>query len=217
MRTLSASESLHLLGSHEDLLVIDLRSLEDFSGAFIQGAIPFMHDLHSNMKGEPSFPKGVGVLFAVSKAAYEVAAVSFPSMDGWEILGSLPFDREEWMDAGGTIDMVIGVEPDELAMDIPFDDRLLIVDVRDPIRFSEEHAEGAVNLPLRSLFDPGSMAMLQETDNLYIHGEDDREGLLAAALLKRQGYHNLRVVAGGWDAMKREKGIGREKDPGKLN
>jgi hypothetical protein len=61
------------------------------------------------------------------------------------------------------------------------------------------------------------MAMIQESENLYIHGEDEAEGVLAAALLKRQGIHNLRVVEGGWEAIEKEKGIDREKDPGKLN
>ena len=50
-----------------------------------------------------------------------------------------------------------------------------------------------------------------------VDGGDDREGVLAAALFKRQGYHNLRVVEGGWEAVDRENGIAKEKDPGKLN
>jgi rhodanese-related sulfurtransferase len=102
-------------------------------------------------------------------------------------------------------------------MDIPYDERLVILDVRDTVRFAEEHAAGSLNLPLTSLADPGSMATIQETDNLYIHGEDDRQGVLAATLLKRQGFHNLRVVEGGWEAILREAGIVKEKDPGKLN
>jgi rhodanese-related sulfurtransferase len=61
------------------------------------------------------------------------------------------------------------------------------------------------------------MAMLSGNENIYIHADDDRDAVLAAALLKRQGFHNLRVVEGGWEAMLREKGIAKEKDSGKLN
>jgi hydroxyacylglutathione hydrolase len=217
MRHLSASECLAFVESREDLLLIDLRSLDEFCASSIRGSVPFLRDLHAYMEEEPLFPKGQGVVFVESKRSDDGGTRSFPAMQGWEILGTHAFDQSEWLEAGGHIDMVIGVEADELAMDIPYDDRLLIVDVREPARFSEEHAVGALNLPLKSLFDPGSMSMLSETENLYIHAEDDRDAVLAAALLKRQGYHNLRVVEGGWEAMRREKGIAKEKDSGKLN
>lgn len=217
MRRLSTTECLSFIESREQLLLVDMRDLDRFCEASIRGSIPYLQDLLGHIEGEPLFPKGQGVVLVVSKRSDEGGSLSFPSMEGWEILGIHAFDQSEWLEAGGVIDMVIGVQADELAMDIPYDDRLLIVDVREPVRFSEEHAVGAVNLPLRSLFDPGSMAMLSETENLYIHADDDRDAVLAAALLKRQGFHNLRVVEGGWEAMRREKGIAREKDAGKLN
>lgn len=208
---------MELIESYEDLLIVDLRGLPDFCESCIPGSVPWQNDLHALMDGETLFPKGEGLVFVVSAAVDGDAETEWPTMEGWEIRGSLVFDQEEWTRAGGSVDMVIGVEADELAMDIPYDDRLVVVDVRDPLRYAEGHAQGAVNLPLRTLFDPGSMAMIRESENLYIHGGDDREGVLAAALFKRQGYHNLRVVEGGWEAVDRENGIAKEKDPGKLN
>ena len=217
MRKLTSSECMDLMESQEDLLLVDLRSLKEFCTSFIPGSMPWQNGLDERMRREPLFPKGEGVVFIVPSKGLGSVDAAFPDMTGWKILGSMPFDREEWMQAGGSVDMVIGVEADELAMDIPYDDRLVIVDVREPMRYAEGHAAGAVNLPLASLFDPGSMAMIQESENLYIHGEGEAEGVLAAALLKRQGIHNLRVVEGGWEAIEKEKGIDREKDPGKLN
>jgi hypothetical protein len=40
------------------------------------------------------------------------------------------------------IDLIINVEPDELAMDIPFDVNLVVIDVRKPNEFAEGHIRG---------------------------------------------------------------------------
>lgn len=217
MKELSASECMELMETHEDLLFFDVRSLGEFCDAFIPGSILYRGDLLPHLMEESLISKKAGIVLVVSaKEGHPVEDLS-ARLEGWSIRGVLHFRQEEWVESGGGIDMVIGVEADELAMDIPYDDRLVIMDVRDPVRFAEGHAAGAVNLPLKSLVDPGSMAAIQESDNLYIHGAEDLEGVLAATLLKRQGYHNLRVVEGGWEAIDREAGIVKEKDQGKLN
>ncbi len=41
--------------------------------------------------------------------------------------------------------------------------------------------------------------------------------VIAASLMKRQGYHNLRNVTGGWGKIKEEKGIEIEKEASVLN
>jgi rhodanese-related sulfurtransferase len=94
------------------------------------------------------------------------------------------------------------VEPDELMMDMPFDENLVVVDVRRETEFADGHIKGAVNLPLSNLTDPGSMADIDDTDNLYIHCGSGYRSVFAASLMKRQGIHNLRNVIGGWDKIK---------------
>lgn len=217
MKELTAAECMELMESHEDLLFFDKRGLGEFCDSFVPGSILFRSDLLPHLLQESLISKDAGVVLVVSAKDGPLEEELSAGLEGWSIRGVLYFRQEEWLESGGSIDMVIGVESVELAMDIPYDERLVIMDVRDPVRFAEGHAAGALNLPLRSLTDPGSMAPIQETDNLYIHGVDDREGVLAACLLKRQGYHNLRVVEGGWEAVEREAGIVKEKDPGALN
>jgi rhodanese-related sulfurtransferase len=46
--------------------------------------------------------------------------------------------------------------------------------------------------------DPVSLAMLNEHDNLYVHCGGGYRSVIAASLMKRQGFHNLRNVTGGW-------------------
>jgi len=98
--------------------------------------------------------------------------------------------------------MIINIEPDELAMDLPFDDNLVVIDVRKPNEFAEGHITGAINIPLSDMVDPGNMAQIQEDDNLYIHCSAGYRSVIASSLLKRQGIHNLRNVLYGWNRIK---------------
>jgi hydroxyacylglutathione hydrolase len=113
--------------------------------------------------------------------------------------------------------MVISIEPDELAMDMPHDDKLVVLDVRREAEFADGHVKGAVNLPLQTLVDPGSMANIDEDQNLYVHCASGFRSVIAASLFKRQGIHNLYNVSGGWNKIKLEKKIKTEKESSALN
>ena len=119
-----------------------------------------------------------------------------------KISGCLQGGIDNWKKAGEEIDMIINIEPDELAMDLPFDDNLVVIDVRKPNEFAEGHIPGAINIPLSDMVNPGSMAQIKEEDNLYIHCSAGYRSVIASSLLKRQGIHNLRNVLYGWNRIK---------------
>ncbi|RYE26421.1 MAG: MBL fold metallo-hydrolase [Sphingobacteriales bacterium] len=119
-----------------------------------------------------------------------------------KVEGYLNGGVEAWTNAGEQLDMIIDIDADELAMDIPHDNKLEIVDVRKPGEFEAGHVQGASNMPLDTLVDPGNIAMLDNDNNLYVHCAGGYRSVIAASLLKRQGYHNLRNVLGGWSKIK---------------
>src|SRR5690606_23025042 len=133
------------------------------------------------------------------------------------VAGFLDGGFEAWKEEGGAVDMIIDVDAGELAMDIPFDENLVVVDVRRPVEFAEGHVQDALNLPLIDMKDPGNIAQLNERDNLYLHCARGYRSVIAASLLKLQGYNNLRNVTGGWESIKHAKGITIVKDPRALN
>jgi glyoxylase-like metal-dependent hydrolase (beta-lactamase superfamily II)/rhodanese-related sulfurtransferase len=124
-----------------------------------------------------------------------------------KIEGYLEGGYEAWANAGETIDIIIDIEADELAMDLPHDDRLEVIDVRKPSEFEVAHVKGAHNVPLDTLADPLNIAMIDDGNNLYVHCAGGYRSVIAASLLKRQGYHNLRNILGGFGKIKAEKGI----------
>mgnify|MGYP001797942184 CR=1 FL=1 len=126
-----------------------------------------------------------------------MARVGFEKIEGY-----LDGSYEAWVAAGEKIDMIIDVEADELAMDLPFDEHLVIVDVRKEPEFADGHIKEAVNIPLSDLVDPGSMANLDDNHNIYVHCAGGYRSGIASSLIKRQGIHNLRNVLGGWGKIK---------------
>ena len=125
-----------------------------------------------------------------------------------KIQGYLEGGFEAWKLAGEAIDMIINVEPDELAMDLPHDPNLLVLDVRRESEFADGHVRNALNIPLHEMTDPATLASLEEDQNLYVHCGGGYRSVIAASLMKRQGLHNLRNVEGGWNRIKEVVAIG---------
>ena len=123
------------------------------------------------------------------------------------VQGYLEGGVEAWKAAGEEIDMIIDIEADELAMDIPHDHKLEVIDVRKTTEFDGGHVKGAVNVPLDTLTDVANIAAVDMDNNLYIHCAGGYRSVIAASLFKRQGYDNLRNVLGGFAKMKQVKSM----------
>ncbi len=123
------------------------------------------------------------------------------------VQGYLDGSFAAWQDAGETIDLIIDIEADEFAMDLPHDPLLDVIDVRKPSEFDAAHVKGARNFPLDTLSDPLNVAIIEDDHNLYVHCAGGYRSVIAASLLKRHGYHNLRNVLGGFGKIKAEKRI----------
>ena len=157
-------------------------------------------------------------LLIVAEAGKEKESVIRLARVGFDkFLGYLAGGYEAWQKAGEDIDMIIDIEADELMMDMPHDDNLVVLDVRGETEFADGHVAGAINIPLTNLKDPGSMATIQENDNLYVHCAGGYRSVIAASLLKRQGIHNLRNVLGGWNRIKEQEGVEVVKEKSVLN
>ena len=134
-----------------------------------------------------------------------------------KVIGYLEGGYEAWQTSGEETDMIIDVEADELAMDIPFDENLVVVDVRRPAEYADGHVKDAVNIPLNEMNDLATLGNLEEHQNLYVHCAGGYRSVIAASLMKRQGIHNLRNVLGGWAKIQEESKIKTEKETSVLN
>jgi hydroxyacylglutathione hydrolase len=187
--------------------ILDTRPSLEFTEGFVPGSISIGLD--------GRFAEWAGVLLPYSQPLILVTA---PGMEKETItrLARVGFDNVQgyldgglgaWRSAGEQIDLIIDIEPDELAMDLPFDHLLEIIDVRKPGEFEAAHVKGAINKPLETLVDPLNVAVIDEGSNLYVHCAGGYRSVIAASILKRHGFHNLRNVLGGFAKMKNERRI----------
>jgi hydroxyacylglutathione hydrolase len=192
---------------NNDVWLLDTRPATEFTQSFIPGAI--------SIGLEGRFAEWAGSLLPftqpmvlVTEPGKEEESVIRLARVGFEnVQGYLEGGIDAWIHAGEDIDMIIDIEPDELAMDIPHDDRLEVLDVRKESEYDAGHVQGATNAPLDSLKDIFNIALISTENNLYVHCAGGYRSVIAASLLKRQGYHNLRNVLGGFSKMKDQKGL----------
>jgi rhodanese-related sulfurtransferase len=203
--------------AEDDTILLDTRPSNLFVEGFVPGAISIGLDgRFAEWAGSLlSFDKPIVLVTAPGEekeSVIRLARVGFDKVQGF-LEGGFP----AWRNAGEPIDMIIDVEADEMAMDIPFDENLVVLDVRRETEFADGHVKNAINLPLQDMADPVSMANLEDRFNLYVHCGGGYRSVIAASLLKRQGIHNLRNVTGGWGMIKDQKGIEVVKEKSVLN
>lgn len=200
-----------------EIIILDTRKATDFTKGFVPGSI--------SIGLEGRFAEWAGSLLPFDKkmvlvteegkereTIVRLARVGFDKIEGY-----LQGGFTAWHAAGEPVDMIIDVEADELLMDIPFDEQLVIMDVRKETEYADGHVKDAINIPLNTLTDPASMANIEETDNVYVHCAGGYRSVIAASMMKRQGIHNLRNVVGGWNEIKKLDKFKIEKNVAALN
>ncbi|MEO6542408.1 MAG: MBL fold metallo-hydrolase [Ferruginibacter sp.] len=201
----------------EDVLILDTRPASVFTKGFVPGSIFIgLEGRFAEWAGSLlPFDKPIVLVTDTGKEEETVIRLSRVGFD--KIQGYLNGGFEAWQSAGETVDIIIDIEADELAMDIPHDPNLVVVDVRRETEFADGHIVNAQNLPLNEMNDILNLAHFEDTQNLYIHCAGGYRSVIAASLLKRQGTHNLRNVLGGWGKIKEQKDIKTQKEASVLN
>jgi glyoxylase-like metal-dependent hydrolase (beta-lactamase superfamily II)/rhodanese-related sulfurtransferase len=201
----------------DDAIIVDTRHADVFTQGFVPGSI------FIGLEGR--FAEWAGALLPFDKpmvlvtesgkeeeTVIRLSRVGFDKMQGY-----LKGGYAAWTKAGEKTDMIIDVEADELAMDIPHDPNLVVIDVRREAEYAGGHVKDALNIPLNDMTDIALIADFEEKQNLYVHCAGGYRSVIAASLIKRQGFHNLRNVIGGWANIKEQEKIVVEKDTSVLN
>lgn len=210
---LISAASLKKQLENEDFLVLDVRATELFIDGFIPGAL----SAGTTGKYDKWLLEQLGAgrtVVLVSNAGDEQATWErFQTLYPTEKLLVLGGGFPAWVKAGSPKDLIIEVEADELALDLPHDPSMQVIDLRGKEEFEAAHVTRAQHIPLAELVDLATIANFEEDQQLYLHCGGGQQSVLAASLMKQQGVHNLRVVAGGFDAIQQEKAISITQQP----
>lgn len=187
--------------------ILDTRDATVFTSGFIPGAISIGLDGRYAEWAGSLLPFDQPLILVTEAGREKESVIRLARVGIDSVQGYLQGGFAAWKDAGEPIDMIIDIEADELAMDIPHDSRLEIIDVRKESEFEAGHVKGAQNIPLSTMNDVLTVAQIDDEKNLYIHCAGGYRSVIAASLLKKQGYHNLRNVLGGFGKIKQTKGM----------
>ena len=182
-------------------VILDTRNATLFTQGFIPGAISIgLEGRFAEFAGS-ILPFDKAILLVCEPGTEKESIVRLARVGFENMIGHLAGGFDAWAKAGEPIDLIIDVEADELAMDLPFDPNMVIVDVRKTSEFDKGHIKEALTIPLDELTDPASMANFDDNQNIYIHCAGGYRSVIASSLIKRQGIHNIRNVIGGFKAI----------------
>lgn len=74
----------------------------------------------------------------------------------------------------------------------------IVIDVRDPEKFSEAHIPGAINIFKTEVEGKIEETVPDKNAEIYCHCGGGESGPRAAARLNEMGYKNAKYIIGGW-------------------
>lgn len=185
----------------EALIILDTRNQEAFLQGFIPGSIHAPLDQLGKLiaMGQLSLESPIAL---IADAGTEEGMAQKMKALGFQSIKSVLKDGfQNWIEAGNKFDLIIEVEIDELAMDLPFDEFLMVLDIRNETSYHQGHIKNSLSIPLETFSDLGNFSELDDHFNIYIISENGEDSSVAASILKKQGIHNIRIVMGGWTSV----------------
>ena len=92
------------------------------------------------------------------------------------------------------------MEPEEFAAFYKENPDAKVLDVRNIGEFDTQHVEGAINIPLKDLQD--RLNELDKNEKYYVHCAGGYRSLIAASILRKEGFDNIVNIKGGFNALK---------------
>jgi hydroxyacylglutathione hydrolase len=200
-----------------EVIIIDTRPADVFTQGFIPGSIFIGLEGRFAEWAGSLLPFTEEMILVTETGKEKEAIVRLARVGFNKVKGFVEGGFEAWKAAGEEIDMIIDVEADELAMDLPFDEKIVVLDVRKPAEFADGHVKDAMSLPLDEMINPLHLAEFEEDQNIYVHCAGGYRSVIASSILKRQGIHNIRNIIGGWGKIKEQSRIQVEKEKSVLN
>lgn len=187
--------------------ILDTRPATTFTLGFIPGSVSVGLDGRFAEWAGSIVPYDQDIILVTEAGKEEETVIRLSRVGLDNVKGYLAGSYEAWVHADMPIDMIIDVEADELAMDLKFDDKLQVVDVRKQAEFDNGHVADAQFITLSDLTNHVHMAHVDDELNLYVHCAGGYRSVIACSLMKKEGYHNVRNVLGGFAKIKEQNEI----------
>jgi len=194
-------DTFELIANAKNALILDTRAPEVFAKGFIPTSL--------NIGIDGSFAMWVGemilditkeILIVSENAELVEEVITRLSRVGYDnAIGYLEGGFEAWKSAGKEIDIVHRITAEQ--MEKHFNEgEMNIIDVRKVSEFQSEHLGNAINIPLNEILD--HLAEFPKDKSFVVHCAGGYRSMIAASILKANGYDNFVDVIGGFDVIK---------------
>lgn len=213
------------LFENPDILLIDVRSPEEWANGYIAGADHiWVNEFMASVDAWPEDKDAPIVIYCASGYRGGIATVMMNLMGytnvrnlsggiGAWIAAGLPLEGvpEETAEEAAEFDFAAvadaylsnlpenfnAVRPDGLAEELEGDDAPFLLDVRTVDEYTESHIEGAINIPLQEVTQ--NLDLLPEQDaNIVVYCGSGHRSALAMEALNLLGYTNTRSMLTGF-------------------
>lgn len=178
-------------------VVVDARSYDAFGGQHVPNAISLT--LAGNF---PTFagwivPENARIFLVTDDVDGVDSAVRWLRRVGLDrVVGYLEGGMEAWVKLGYPTSHVEQLSPSEVHDATSGGEKISLVDVRAPSEYRASHIDGAINIPA-----PDLRSRYNELDSSYpilLMCSSGQRSSLAASILERNGFENLRNATGGY-------------------
>jgi hydroxyacylglutathione hydrolase len=152
----------------EDVLVLDTRHADVFTQGFIPSSIFIGLEGRFAEWAGALLPFDVPIILVTEAGKEEETVVRLARVGFDKMQGYLKGSFDAWQNAGEKTDMIINIEADELAMDLPHDPNMVVVDVRRETEFADGHVKDAQNIPLNEMNDVANIAVFEDNQNTAV-------------------------------------------------
>ena len=181
----------------DDTVILDTRNASDFAQKHIPKSISIgLEGQFAPWVGAifPNLDKKIALVCSLGKEKETIQRLSRVGYD--QVIGYLDGGIDTWINNNNKIESIDRISPEELSE--LHSDVKNIIDVRKPGEFNSEHVENAISLPLDFIHDNMSQ---YPSGRLFIHCAGGYRSIIAASILKANGYDNLCDIIGGYDAI----------------
>ena len=199
---------------NEGVAILDVRLRDTFEKAFIPNSY------HVGMEGLYALWVGTMIpvgtkLIVVAEKGEEREAISRLARVGHEnILGYLEGGIAAWIAAGKNTDTVRSIDANQFLTEMKAGKKVL--DVRKPGEVQVARVQGSINIRLQEL--ESRLDELDKSEAYLVHCAGGYRSMIAAAVLKRNGFHNITNVYKGYEGISAVEGMPLETEvcPSKL-
>ncbi len=214
------------LDSGAELLLVDVRTPDEYGEGFIEGAINIpLNELTLHLDMLPNLDQAIVVycgsghrsalaMTALNLLGYSNVRSMLSGVNAWTGAG-LPLSQEAVEAPVGTapeFDPAVFEAVDAYMTAIPagyytvraadlstelIENPPVLIDVRTDSEWAEGHIEGAIHISLRDLFTLRDQWPQDPTTPIVIYDNPTHRSSIAMTVLRMLGYENVRVLAGG--------------------